>query len=88
MQRSGHQENIYFVYIRMLIEYPVYIQLCPLRPAIVKKLFEHDFVKDCPPPSLPTLPIGTASKAGGPQRGGPNGPPLLPAAEDVCSSEW
>lgn len=37
---------------------------------------------------LPLLPIGTAARAGGPQRGGPNGPPLLPATEDVCSSEW
>lgn len=44
----------------------------------------------CGRPSLPLplLPIGTAAGAGGPQRGGPNGPPLLPATEDVCSSEW
>lgn len=52
---------------------------------------------DRDPPSLPLplLPIGTAAGAGGPQRGGPNGghppllsSPLLPAREDVCSSEW
>lgn len=38
---------------------------------------------------VPPLPIGTAAGAGGPQRGGPSrAPPLPPAAEDVCSSEW
>lgn len=37
---------------------------------------------------LPLMPIGTAAGAGGPQRGGSNGPPLLPATEDVCSSKW
>lgn len=48
------------------------------------------YVSSCSWPSLPLplLPIGTAATAGGPQRGGPNGPPLLPATEDVCSSEW
>lgn len=47
-------------------------------PAIVGKkreAFDRDLVAARP---LPLLPIGTAA-AGGPQRGGPNGPPLLPA---------